>query len=87
MGRSFVNDGIYEPQMLTYTDPYARVYTIGGDGSLQSIRDVAGSTLTITAAGIIGSNNLAVPFLRDGQGRFVCGELRLEWSEDWMVGN
>ena len=60
---------LYTPEMLTYTDPYGRVYTFAGDGSIQSIHDVAGNTLTVTPQGITGSNGLVVQFLRDTQGR------------------
>jgi YD repeat-containing protein len=44
---------------------------MGGDGSLNSLRDVAGNTLTVTAAGIAAGNGLSVPFVRDGQGRIT----------------
>jgi len=50
---------------------YGRAYTIDGNGNLQSVQDVAGNTLTVTATGITGSNGLNVPFLRDGQGRIT----------------
>jgi YD repeat-containing protein len=62
---------LYAPQTLVYTDPYGRVYTIGGDGSLQSMKDVANNTLTVTATGITSSNGLTVPFVRDAQGRIT----------------
>src|SRR5262249_11693835 len=62
---------LYQPSTFIYTDPYGRVYTIGGDGSLNGIRDVAGNTLTVTATGISASNGLSVPFVRDAQGRIT----------------
>src|SRR5579883_2518764 len=63
--------GLFQPSTLVYTDPYGRVYTIGGDGSLNSVKDVAGNTLTVTATGITASNGLTVPFVRDAQGRIT----------------
>ena len=39
----------------TYIDPYGRVYTIGPDGALQSLKDLNGNTLTVTANGITSS--------------------------------
>ena len=62
---------LYQPLTLVYTDPYGRVYTMGGDGNLNSVRDVAGNTLTVTAGGITGSNGLTVPFVRDAAGRIT----------------
>jgi RHS repeat-associated protein len=62
---------LYQPSALVYTDPYGRVYTVDGSGNLNSIRDVAGNTLTVTAAGISASNGLSVPFVRDTQGRIT----------------
>ncbi|WP_321474123.1 RHS repeat-associated core domain-containing protein [uncultured Paludibaculum sp.] len=61
----------YEPAGFVYTDPGGRAYTIGADGSLQSIKDLNGNTLTVTAAGISSTSGLAVPFVRDGQGRIT----------------
>jgi YD repeat-containing protein len=65
------NAGTYNPEVYVYTDPYGRVYTIGGDGSLRSITDLAGNTLTVTPNGIVSSNGLNVPFVRDAQGRIT----------------
>ena len=62
---------VYQPSSFVYTDPYGRQYTVGGTGSLQQVKDLAGNTLTVTAAGISASNTLSVPFLRDGQGRIT----------------
>jgi RHS repeat-associated protein len=62
---------LYQPQTLIYTDPYGRVYTIDGQGNLNTVKDVAGNTLTVTAGGITGPNGLSVPFVRDGQGRIT----------------
>jgi YD repeat-containing protein len=67
----YANAGTYLPELYIYTDPYGRVYTIGGDGSLQSIKDLAGNTLTVTPNGITASNGLSVPFLRDLQERIT----------------
>src|SRR5204862_6101102 len=61
----------YQASGYTYTDPYGRVYTIGPDGALQSLKDLNGNTLTVTANGITSSNGLSVPFVRDGQGRIT----------------
>jgi hypothetical protein len=51
-----------------YTDPYGRVYTITPTGNLQSLKDLNGNTLTLSAAGISSSTGLSVPFVRDGAG-------------------
>lgn len=67
----YQNAGIYAPGSYVYTDPYGRVYTIGGDGSLKSIRDLGGNMLTVTANGISSTNGLSVPFVRDAQGRIT----------------
>jgi RHS repeat-associated protein len=63
--------GTYNPSEYVYTDPYGRVYTIGGDGSLRSIQDLGGNTLTVTPTGIQASNGLNVPFTRDNLGRIT----------------
>ncbi len=62
---------MYQPAGYRYTDPYGRVYTIGANGSLQSVQDLNGNTLTITANGITSSNGLNLPFVRDAQGRIT----------------
>ncbi len=62
---------MYQPTGYRYTDPYGRVYTIGANGSLQSVQDLNGNTLTVTAAGISSSTGLNVPFVRDAQGRIT----------------
>lgn len=41
---------LYAPSALVYTGPYRRVYTIDGNGNLESVQDVAGNTLTVSAA-------------------------------------
>ena len=38
---------------------------------MQSLKDLNGNTLTVTAGGITSSNGLSVPFVRDGQGRIT----------------
>ena len=65
------NVGTYSPGSYVYTDPYGRTYSINRDGGLNSITDLAGNTLTVTAAGITGPNGLNVPFVRDAQGRIT----------------
>lgn len=62
---------VYQAAACKYTDPYGRVYTIGSDGSLQSLKDLNNNTLTITANGITSSSGLNVPFVRDGTGRIT----------------
>jgi YD repeat-containing protein len=64
---------IYQDHVFNYlyTDPSGTRYSIGGDGTLQSIVDRNGNTLTVTAAGISSSTGLSVPFLRDTQGRIT----------------
>jgi len=44
---------------------------MGADGALQSIKGLHGNTLTVTAAGIISSTGLSVPFGRDGYNRIA----------------
>ena len=62
---------IYQATGYQYTDPYGRIYTMGADGTLQSIQDLNNNTLTITPTGITSSNGLNVPFVRDSQGRIT----------------
>ena len=61
----------YQPTGFKYTDPYGRVYTMTANGSLQSVQDLNGNTLTITAGGITSSSGLSVPFVRDSSGRIT----------------
>src|SRR6266849_5040910 len=63
--------GFYQPNGYVYTDPYGRVYTMGTDGSLQTLKDLNGNMLTVTAAGISSTNGLNVPFVRDTSGRIT----------------
>ncbi|MGH9719475.1 MAG: hypothetical protein ACRD8O_04635, partial [Bryobacteraceae bacterium] len=64
--------GVYTPTGYQYTDPYGRVYTMGADGKLQSLKDLNGNTITLTASGITSTaGNLNVPFLRDALGRIT----------------
>ena len=56
----------YQPPTYVYTDPAGRAYTISATGQLQSIKDLNGNTLTVTANGITSSvGNVGVTFLRD----------------------
>ncbi|HLK66747.1 MAG TPA: malectin domain-containing carbohydrate-binding protein [Bryobacteraceae bacterium] len=66
-----VGYAIYAPSQVQYTDPYGRTYTVDGSGNLNSVKDLAGNTLTVTVGGITGPNGLNVPFLRDTQGRIT----------------
>ena len=60
----------YNPTAFAYTDPYGRVYTMTAAGKMQSIKNLDGNVLTFTPNGITSSaGNLAVPFVRDAQGR------------------
>ncbi|MEK7407131.1 MAG: DUF6531 domain-containing protein [Acidobacteriota bacterium] len=43
------------PTLYTYTDSYGRVYKIGADGTLKSIQDLNGNTLTVPPNGISSS--------------------------------
>ena len=61
----------YQPTAYKYTDPYGRQYKMSPSGELQSIADLNGNKLTVTAAGIISSDGLSVPFVRDAQGRIT----------------
>jgi len=64
--------GNYQPTTYTYTDPTGRVYVFGADGTMKSITDPAGNTLSFTASGITSSaGGVTVPFLRDTGGRIT----------------
>ncbi len=54
-----------------YDDPYGRQFIYNAGGSLVSIRDLNGNTLSITRDGILSSTGLAVEFTRDVQGRIT----------------
>jgi RHS repeat-associated protein len=60
----------YTPSTYTYMDPYGRQYVMGSNGTLESIHDLHGNTLTVTPAGI-SSTGLSVPFVRDSQNRIT----------------
>src|ERR1700758_4859268 len=62
---------MYQATAYVYTDPYGRKYTIGADGSLNSLKDLNNNTLTVTPTGITSSTGLNVPFVRDTQGRIT----------------
>ncbi len=65
-------DGAFEPLTYTYTDPYGRVFTLGADGTLQSIRDLNDNVLTFTENGISSNaGSLSVLFQRDAEGRIT----------------
>jgi YD repeat-containing protein len=61
----------YDPPGYIYTDQFGTQYTLAADGSLQSVIDLRGNALTVTAAGITSSTGLSVPFVRDTQGRIT----------------
>jgi len=61
----------YQASGYRYTDPYGRVYTMDANGAIQSMQDLSGNTLTISAGGISSSNGLSVPFVRDSSGRIT----------------
>jgi len=62
----------YAPTTYRYTDPYGTVYTMGADGSLQSIQDRNNNVLSFTAGGIVATpSGQTVTFTRDGQGRIT----------------
>lgn len=68
----FPSTSAYQPTTFTYTDPAGRVYTIAATGQLKLIKDLNGNTVTFTPSGISSSvGGVAVPFLRDGQGRIT----------------
>ncbi|MCX7287485.1 MAG: RHS repeat protein [Rhodobacterales bacterium] len=62
---------VYAAAGYKYKDPYGREYTLTPGGILQSVTDLNGNTLTLTASGITSSTGLNVPFVRDGQGRIT----------------
>ena len=63
--------GNYKANGFVYTDPYGRIYTIGSDSTLRSLKDLNGNLLTVTTSGITSSNGITVPFVRDSQGRIT----------------
>jgi RHS repeat-associated protein len=69
-GSTFVCDtgGSYGPPAYVYTDPSGTQYTMGADGTLISIRDLNGNTLTVEPLGIISSTGQSVHFWRNGAG-------------------
>jgi RHS repeat-associated protein len=67
--------GPYEESIVgyTYTDPYGRIYTMGADGTLRSIKDLNDNVLTFSADGITSSaGGLHVAFERDEQSRITA---------------
>jgi RHS repeat-associated protein len=64
-------DQMYAPTGYIYTDPNGTQYAIGPNGTLQSIKDLNGNMLTVTAAGISSTSGLNVPFQRDAAGRIT----------------
>jgi RHS repeat-associated protein len=62
---------VYAAAGYKYRDPYGREYTLTPGGTLQSLKDLNGNELTLTASGITSSSGLNVPFVRDGQGRIT----------------
>ena len=65
------NGAGYQPTTYQYTDAYGRVYAIGSDGNLQSLKDLNANTLTVSPSGISSTTGLNVPFVRDTQGRIT----------------
>lgn len=79
-GAFFISQGIffcpfstqtYQATGFRYTNANGTKYTIGADGTLQSIQDINGNTITVTAKGISSSTGLNVPFQRDALGRIT----------------
>jgi RHS repeat-associated protein len=68
----FLSPDAYHVTTLTYTDPYGRVYTLGADGTLKSVVDLNGNTVTVGPNGITSSaSNVTIPFTRDTAGRIT----------------
>jgi len=63
--------GQYTPTGYIYTDPNGTAYNISASGNLQSIQDLSGNGLTITANGITSTTGLSVPFVRDSSNRIT----------------
>jgi RHS repeat-associated protein len=61
----------YSPLAYTYTDGSGTQYAISASGSLNSVTDIDGNSLTITRNGITSSTGLNVPFVRDASGRIT----------------
>ncbi len=69
----FLADPEYTPSTYTYADPQGRVYTMGASGTLRSIRDLTGVTLTFGPDGITSSaGDLTVDIDRDPLGRVTA---------------
>ena len=66
-----VGGGQYTPTQYIYTDPNGTAYTMSAAGNLQSIQDLSGNGLTITASGITSTTGLSVPFVRDSNNRIT----------------
>jgi YD repeat-containing protein len=64
---------LYQPTTYTYTDPYGRTSTFDATtGTLTSLTDLDGNTLTFTQSGITSSaGNVRVAFTRDSAGRIT----------------
>lgn len=68
----FLDTAGYQPTTYRYTDPYGRVFSMGMDGTLQSIKDLNGNTLTFTRDGITSSTGgPSVSFVRGAHDRIT----------------
>src|SRR5437867_10169391 len=64
--------GSFAPTMYHYSDRYGRLFDIGADGQMKSVKDSNGNILSFTPSGIFSSGSgINVPFTRDAQGRIA----------------
>jgi RHS repeat-associated protein len=62
----FLATAAYQPTTYTYTDPYGRIYIMGADGTLKTIKDLNNNTLTFSQNGITSAHDArSVSFVRD----------------------
>ncbi|MFP4440651.1 MAG: FG-GAP-like repeat-containing protein, partial [Chloroflexaceae bacterium] len=67
----FLDRPQYAPTVYTYEDPYGQVFTMAADGTLRTIKDLNGNTLTFSPDVIRSSSGRSVTFDRDAQGRIT----------------
>ena len=63
--------GPYHPTQYKLITADGTLYEYDQSAGLQKITDASGNTLTFTAAGIVSSTGVTIPFHRDSQGRVI----------------
>lgn len=61
----------YRPEGFVYTAPDGSVFTIDVDGTIETVRDPNGNTVTVSVGGIQHSAGPSVDFERDAKGRIT----------------